>query len=342
MKDSIKAKRQILVIVALLACIIALISGCKIGGRQEGQLFGSDENPTGSYEYRGTGVAAEPDEDCDDCCLPSFEDFELVVATVNGIEITALDVMMEFNWAANMLQWDYVMMFPEDTEFNFDRIFRDDLTFGQVLRQEATRMAALVKLYYDFAARNDIEWDEFGFEHPAIIAIYAIIDNPDMFAQFESYMPEDTFAAVLEKAEELLERALAGEDFDTLIQTYGEDPGMITYPDGYTFVRGDMVPEFESATIELEIGEISGLVISDFGIHIIKRTEPDPENIMSQSRATPDVAAEDLLGAQHILLMGSELSSEDMMVEAVLYAFEAKQATADIVFLAALDDIPLG
>ncbi len=66
-----------------------------------------------------------------------------------------------------------------------------------------------------------------------------------------------------------------GEDvgayFDELSAEYNDDPGAMANPDGYLFTNGEMVPEFEKAVIELEENEISGIVESDFGYHIILR-----------------------------------------------------------------------
>lgn len=74
-------------------------------------------------------------------------------------------------------------------------------------------------------------------------------------------------------AQEVLEKVNAGEDFDTLMFAYTEDVGTASYPAGYTFVSGEMITAFEDATRELEIGEISGLVESEYGWHIIMRLE---------------------------------------------------------------------
>ncbi len=72
-------------------------------------------------------------------------------------------------------------------------------------------------------------------------------------------------------ANEVYEKAISGEDFDTLIKTYGTDPGMEANPDGYTFTTGMMVEEFETAAFALETGKISTPVKSAFGYHILKR-----------------------------------------------------------------------
>lgn len=69
--------------------------------------------------------------------------------------------------------------------------------------------------------------------------------------------------------EGVLARAKAGEDFNALMDEFNEDPG--ESPSGYTFGKGVMVPEFESAAFALGYGEISDIVESSYGYHIIKR-----------------------------------------------------------------------
>ena len=65
-------------------------------------------------------------------------------------------------------------------------------------------------------------------------------------------------------AEELPQR------FDSLMQQYNEDTGMLRFPDGYYFQAGEMVPVFENAVRELEgEGLYPELVESDYGFHII-------------------------------------------------------------------------
>ncbi len=81
-------------------------------------------------------------------------------------------------------------------------------------------------------------------------------------------------------AEDLLKRAKGGEDFDALVAEYSEDPGSKSQPDGYYlgegFIlgsQGSMVPEFEAASLALEVGGVSDIVETSYGYHIIKRYE---------------------------------------------------------------------
>lgn len=76
-----------------------------------------------------------------------------------------------------------------------------------------------------------------------------------------------------ERAQEVLERVNSGEDFDALIRQCGQDPTMAQNPNGYYFTKGTMVEPFEKTAYSLNPGEVSGIVESVYGYHIIKRCE---------------------------------------------------------------------
>ena len=63
--------------------------------------------------------------------------------------------------------------------------------------------------------------------------------------------------------------------FRELADEYSEDPGRETYPTGYTFTTGSMVQEFEDAAYALSEGEVSEIVESSFGYHILLRLPLD-------------------------------------------------------------------
>lgn len=77
------------------------------------------------------------------------------------------------------------------------------------------------------------------------------------------------------EAQKILDRINAGEDFDALMNEFSEDTGLQGNPDGYIFTEGDMVTEFYEGAKALAEGEISDLVKSDYGYHIIKREPLD-------------------------------------------------------------------
>ena len=96
-------------------------------------------------------------------------------------------------------------------------------------------------------------------------------------------------ATVKEKkalADDLLTQIRAAEDpaakFDELMKKHSDDPGLATAPNGYDAVKGDMVPEFEKAAMALEVGQISDVVKSDFGYHIIMRLPVDLKSLRQE------------------------------------------------------------
>eukprot|EP00352_Strombidinopsis_acuminata_P007285 CAMPEP_0176351024 /NCGR_PEP_ID=MMETSP0126-20121128/9915_1 /TAXON_ID=141414 ORGANISM="Strombidinopsis acuminatum, Strain SPMC142" /NCGR_SAMPLE_ID=MMETSP0126 /ASSEMBLY_ACC=CAM_ASM_000229 /LENGTH=64 /DNA_ID=CAMNT_0017701329 /DNA_START=164 /DNA_END=358 /DNA_ORIENTATION=- len=62
------------------------------------------------------------------------------------------------------------------------------------------------------------------------------------------------------------------EDWDRLAQEYSECRSAANGGDLGMFGRGDMQKSFEDASFALDVGQMSGLVDSDSGIHVILRT----------------------------------------------------------------------
>jgi hypothetical protein len=84
-------------------------------------------------------------------------------------------------------------------------------------------------------------------------------------------------------ANQLLERARGGESFATLAEEFSQDPGSAVNGGDLGFYgRGMMVPAFDSASFALEIGDVSDIVETEYGLHIIRveeRVSPEFEEI---------------------------------------------------------------
>jgi parvulin-like peptidyl-prolyl isomerase len=89
------------------------------------------------------------------------------------------------------------------------------------------------------------------------------------------------------KAQSVLDRVHKGEDFAKLAEQYSDDPGSkVKGGDLGYFTKGQMVPAFDEAAFTLKTGEISGLIETQFGFHIIKvedrRTEQSSDPTVHQ------------------------------------------------------------
>lgn len=83
-----------------------------------------------------------------------------------------------------------------------------------------------------------------------------------------------TKAQALARAQKVLKKARAGEDFVKLVDKYSDEPGAAARQGSVGhFTRDMMVKAFSDAAFKLKVGQISGVVETPFGFHIIKRTE---------------------------------------------------------------------
>ena len=93
-------------------------------------------------------------------------------------------------------------------------------------------------------------------------------------------------AAVRAQAETILKQVQAGVDFAELAKKYSEDTGSAQQGGNLgPFSRGRMVKEFENAAFSLKPGEVSGLVRTQFGYHIIKVLGRDVPTLESSRRS---------------------------------------------------------
>lgn len=93
-------------------------------------------------------------------------------------------------------------------------------------------------------------------------------------------------AAVRGQAETILKQVQAGVDFGELAKKYSEDTGSAQQGGNLgPFSRGRMVKEFENAAFSLKPGEVSGLVRTQFGYHIIKVLGRDVPTLESSRRS---------------------------------------------------------
>lgn len=166
----------------------------------------------------------------------------------------------------------------------------DELT-GK-MTEEATAEAVVVRELNADATEEQAKkyYEEFParFEQPEMVrASHILLGTLD--PETSAPLADDKKQAKKKLAEDLLKRARAGEDFAKLAKEYSEDPGSRETGGEYTFPRGKMVPEFESAAFALGSNEVSEIVTTQFGYHIIKLSEKKPAQKIEFAKVADDV-----------------------------------------------------
>ncbi len=140
--------------------------------------------------------------------------------------------------------------------------------------QEAVAKAALKRALN--INITDAEAKEFYAKHPeefeqpeTVHARHILLMTIDPATR--TPLPTNAIAAKKKQIDDLLKKIKAGGDFVKLAQENSEDPGSkVNGGDLGEFPRGQMVPEFETAAFALSKDQVSDVVTSAFGFHIIK------------------------------------------------------------------------
>lgn len=114
----------------------------------------------------------------------------------------------------------------------------------------------------DIEEYYELHLDEFS--HPEEVRLRHIL------LKLEPGFKEEVFEEKKRALQEILEKVRKGEDFAALARAHSEDATAIRGGDLGYVKRGELVPEVESAAFALKPGEVSDIVSSPFGLHILK------------------------------------------------------------------------
>lgn len=166
---------------------------------------------------------------------------------------------------------------------NFEKVMKDqkmiELVFEELMKDYQIDEAKVNEKIKEDKTYQEIE--KYGVEHyfDKVKVRHILIKTID--DKTNQPLDEEKKKEAKAKAEELLKKAKAGEDFAELAKENSQDPGSAANGGEIIVEREEgrrMVPEFEKASYEVKEGEISDLVETMYGYHIIKVDEKTPAN----------------------------------------------------------------
>ena len=199
-------------------------------------------------------------------------DQNTVFATVNGKEITQQDVyafLREMNPQAaaqyqspegvkqlvsQMVHGEMLYLYAIENAFDQDEDFKLEL---ERVKANVLKQYAVNKLLSDVSVTEE-----------EIAQYYH--DHSEQFQQPEVIRASHILVDELEKAQAIRDEICQGLPFEEAAKKYSTCPSSQVGGDLGEFERGMMVPEFEEAVFNLQKGELSEPVETQFGYHLIK------------------------------------------------------------------------
>jgi peptidyl-prolyl cis-trans isomerase C len=164
------------------------------------------------------------------------------------------------------------------------------------LGQEATAQAVLERelgvTVTDAEAKKFYDEHPEEFEQPQMVHVRHIL-LMTIDPTTHQPLPDDQVAAKKKQIDDILKQLRAGGDFAKLAAQYSEDPGSKDKGgDLPPFSRGQMVPEFEAAAFSLTNNQISDVVTTQYGYHIIQLLGKTPAKKLSYNEVADNIKKE--------------------------------------------------
>lgn len=129
---------------------------------------------------------------------------------------------------------------------------------------------------------TDKETKDFYEKHPDLFKQPEQVRASHILIKVEAGADQQKKAQAIKRIKEIQKKLKDGQDFAALAKKYSEDPGSsVKGGDLGYFSRGQMVKPFEDAAFGMKPNEVSGIVETQFGYHLIKVYDKKPAKILA-------------------------------------------------------------
>jgi peptidyl-prolyl cis-trans isomerase D len=230
----------------------------------------------------------------------------------DGISVGPAELQDEFRYKNEKVKLDYAMIKPEDLEAKIssdDSEIRATYEKNKSKYQVPERRVARYALVDVNQIRQNLQVsdDMLKLQYQANIQQYQVANR--VHVEHILFMTVGKTDAEVEeikkKAEDVLKQVKKGGKFEDLAKKYSEDPGSKDKGGDLTWItQGQTVPEFEKTAFSLPAGQVSDLVKTQYGFHIIKVLEKET------AHTKPFEEVKDSLRAPLLLTQADKLASD--------------------------------
>jgi len=240
-------------------------------------------NPSSILADEGASTTETNPEDVKTILPP-----ETILASFNGQTIT----LGEFNQI-----WEEV---PEDYKLQLDKsLVLDQMISEKLLIQEAKNMGLeedndvleqIKKMTEQILVQVLIEreiLDKIKVNDEEVLEYYE--QNKDSFTEKEQVHLYNILLETEEEAQDILEQLKTGGDFSEIAKEKSTGPSAAQGGDLGYLTKGTIILEIEEVVFALELEELSEVIKTDFGFHILKITEKKPETVKTLEEVKEDI-----------------------------------------------------
>jgi peptidyl-prolyl cis-trans isomerase D len=245
-----------------------------------GQFIGEDRYADFVSNYFHTSI-----QDFESQVKKEIEINRLQAMVTGGVTVSDQDVRDNYRDQATKIKFDYAVINAEDLR---KQINPTDAELQAFFKQNAARyknaIAETRKLAYIPLNQTDVpggaapvtnqQVEQYYQGHQKDYQVAEEVQVRHILIKVPDKADAKTDAAAKQKAEDLLKQIKGGADFATLAKANSDDPGSKEQGGELGFIqRGVTVPPFEKAAFALQPGQISDVVKTQFGYHILKVEE---------------------------------------------------------------------
>lgn len=227
------------------------------------------------------GCAKEPSPD------------DIVLAKISNSTIT----LGEFKSRIEKLPSYYRDMVEKNKKRYLEEMIAEKLFYEEALRRglnndkevvgvinEAKKKIVIAKLI-----KIDVE-DKIKVSEDEIAAFYEA--NKDKLKTPKMWRASQILVPTEREARDVLQKLNSGDNFEDIAREQSKDATAARGGDIGYFRAGQLVPEFEKAAIDLDVGQLSDVVRTKFGYHIIKLTDKKASGMQAYENAKPMIENE--------------------------------------------------
>ncbi|HVW76306.1 MAG TPA: peptidyl-prolyl cis-trans isomerase [Alloacidobacterium sp.] len=220
-----------------------------------------------------------------------------------GVTVSDQQVREAYTQQATKIKFDYAVISSDDLRKTINPTDAELQTF---FKQNAARYAKAIPearkiQYIAFTTANlpngapqvtDAEVQQYYNQHQKDYQVEDQVKVRHILIKADQNADAKTDAAARQKAEDILKQLRNGGNFAELAKKYSDDPGSKDQGGELGFIKhGVTVPEFDKAAFALQPGQISDLVRTKFGYHIIQTEEKQTAHTRSLDEVKQSIVA---------------------------------------------------